>query len=88
MFLILVKTLEVIRLHTVRSQHRLLSGGVFSHEIMGQSEVNFVGSSFLSSFEISLVVVTFLTSHLVISLLICDSDVETLLGMVLLSLFQ
>lgn len=40
--LILVESLEMVRLDSVRGEHALLCGGVFCHEFICQSVTNFV----------------------------------------------
>ena len=41
------QSLEVIGLYSVSSKHGLLSSGVFCHEIVGKSEINFFSCSCL-----------------------------------------
>jgi hypothetical protein len=67
--LLLVKPLKVVGLYAVRSQHRLLSGGVLSHEIVSQSEIHFLVSVVLQVSGEMGITVALLFSHLLVSLL-------------------
>jgi hypothetical protein len=85
--LLLTKTFKVVGLHSVWGKHRPLSRRIFSHEVMIESELLLSCSSLLASFECSIIPVSLLNRHLIVSILICDEHFLSNLRMLLLSLF-
>ena len=73
--LLLIKTLEVVRLDAVGSEHALLSLGVLSHEVVIQGEILFRLASVLSCVEICSIAVTLLTRQLEVGVLVRDEHV-------------
>lgn len=65
----LVKSLKVVGLHAVSSQHRLLRGRVLCHEIVRQGEALFIRCVILQVLVLLGVTVTFFLRHLLVSLL-------------------
>ena len=61
-FLLLVESLEVVGLHSVRSEHAHLSLRVLGHEVVVQSVVDFLLLEFLPSL-VHLVISAFLLVH-------------------------
>ena len=60
--LILIQTFEVIRLYSVRREHRLLCCGILSHEVVIKSEVNLSRCVLLQVLGELHVAITFLPS--------------------------
>lgn len=86
--LLLVKALKVVWFDAMRSEHRLLSGGVFSHEIVVGCVGNVCGSARLSFFESGLVTIAFLKRHLVVGCLVLDGQCVALCGVCILCRFE
>lgn len=87
-FLVLVKALEVVGLYSMRSEHGLFCCRVFGHKVVGCCELDFSSCGLLGGRKRSLVTVTLLAGHLVISLLVVHDHVSPLLGVCLLGLLK
>ena len=86
--LLFTKTFKVIGLHSMWCKHRPFSCGIFGHEVMIKSELLLSCSSLLASFECSIIPISLLNRHLIVSILMCDEHFLTNLSMLLLSLFK
>ena len=86
--LLLVEALEVVGLHAVRGQHRLLRRRVLSHEVVVEREVDLVGAGLLARVEVGLVAVALLPRHLVVGVLVGDEHLLAHVRVVLLRVLQ
>lgn len=86
--LLLVKTLEVVGLHTVLGEHALLGRWVLGHEVVVQCVVLLGLAGVLALLEVGLVAVALLSCQLEVGVLVRDEHVLASLSVLLLSLLQ
>jgi hypothetical protein len=88
LLLLCTEALEVVGLHAMRRQHRLLRCGILRHEVSGWSIGNLVETGFLSLSESSLIAVTLLTRQVVVRILVVHTHLLAERRMFFLRLLQ